>query len=187
MKALSLNWDEQRGSLDGRATMLIKRLASAFGCAIDLHKFVAPDDRDCFHTHPAYAVRIILRGAYLEELESGRRKIWRAGMVGLVKPTTSHRVHKLDRGRPAYSLWLRGPKIAEIKLRGVGWPVCQEHACDKVHVTCWSCGGEGYRELYEEDPLWYNIDDVEPCDICRGEGGWLVCPICAPDACEDAF
>jgi len=99
-------------------------------------------------------------------------------MVGLVKPSTSHRVHKLDRGQPAYSLWLRGPKVAEIKLRGIGWPVCQEHGCDKVGVICWSCGGEGYRELYEEDPLWYDIDDVEPCDICRGEGGWLICPVC---------
>jgi len=28
-------------------------------------------------------------------------------------------------------------------------------------------------------------NDVEPCDICRGEGGWLICPVCCPDACED--
>ena len=43
---------------------------------------------------------------------------------------------------------------------------------------CWYCGGEGFTApgaLYEEDPLWYDPEDSEPCRECRGNGGWLVC------------
>ena len=40
---------------------------------------------------------------------------------------------------------------------------------------CWNCGGEGYIELYDEDPLWYDEDDTERCDECRGNGGWWHC------------
>lgn len=35
---------------------------------------------------------------------------------------------------------------------------------------CWNCGGQGYRELYDEDPLWYDKDEVEMCEICQGKG-----------------
>jgi hypothetical protein len=28
----------------------------------------------------------------------------------------------------------------------------------------------------EEDPLWYTPSDFERCDICDGDGGYLVCP-----------
>lgn len=117
-----MTWDEWRGSFDDRPSMWIKTLLALFGCRIDLHKFVRADDGDCFHTHPAYAVRIILRGGYVEELEDGTLQAWRAGDIGLVTPTTSHRVHGILGDRPAYSLWIRGPKIAEPQLRGIGWP-----------------------------------------------------------------
>lgn len=39
-------------------------------------------------------------------------------------------------------------------------------------IECWSCGGEGFHELYDEDPLWYDEDDIETCEECAGAGGW---------------
>lgn len=47
--------------------------------------------------------------------------------------------------------------------------------CDGEWVDCWSCGGEGGHDGYEEDPLWYDEGDVIPCDICHGKGGFLLC------------
>jgi hypothetical protein len=41
---------------------------------------------------------------------------------------------------------------------------------------CWNGCDDGYFDMYEEDPLWYDEDDVEVCDICEGRGGYWVCP-----------
>lgn len=57
------------------------------------------------------------------------------------------------------------------------------------HINCGRCGGDtdfercdqcedGYTfpgELYESDPLWYDEDDTQPCQTCRGEGGFRFC------------
>lgn len=126
-----MTWDEWRGSMDGRPAMWIKRLVKAFGCRIDLHKFIRADDDDCFHTHPAYCVRIILWGGYVEEIWSGSEngagfagggvyRTWFPGDIGLVRPEFCHRVQGLVKG-PSYSLWLRGPTHHSIELRGAGW------------------------------------------------------------------
>lgn len=40
---------------------------------------------------------------------------------------------------------------------------------------CDLCGGEGYYDAYESDPLWYDEGDVERCSQCNGEGGWAIC------------
>lgn len=116
-----MQWDEWRGSLDGRPTLWIKTLWSVRRIKFDLHKMVAKDDEDCLHTHPAYAIRVILRGGYVEELEGGAHRMWLPGMVGLVKPTTSHRICGLRNGRASYSLWIRFKKRASVHLRGKGW------------------------------------------------------------------
>ena len=89
---MSITWNEWRGSMDGRPTLWIKRLVKLFGCRVDLHKMIGADDEECFHTHPAYAIRIILRGGYIEELAGGDIKFWYPGMIGLVKPTFCHRI-----------------------------------------------------------------------------------------------
>jgi hypothetical protein len=34
---------------------------------------------------------------------------------------------------------------------------------------CGMCGGDGWRERYDEDPLWYG-HDLWPCDWCGGTG-----------------
>ena len=113
-------WDEWRGSLDDRPTMWIKRLLKWKGYRVDLHKFVKADDKECFHTHPARAVRIVLWGGYFEEMEDGRLKIWLPLMAGIVRPSLSHRVAGLV-FKYSYSLWIRWPVTTESELKGAGW------------------------------------------------------------------
>lgn len=107
--------------MDGRPTLWARHLFCRRGRHIDLHKIIAKDDPECFHTHPAYAIRIILWGGYVEELEGGRHRMWRPGMIGLVKPTCSHRIAGLRNGRVSISLWIRFRKRAKTFLRGEGW------------------------------------------------------------------
>ena len=128
-------WDEWRGSLDGRPTMWISRLfklpywrkaGKLLSCRVDLHKFVGIDDPECLHSHPAYAIRIVLWGGYVEEyVQPGSKSYgyrwWRPGMWGVVRPELVHRVDELLNGTVSYSLWLRGPICAGIKLVGDGW------------------------------------------------------------------
>lgn len=127
----NVKWDEWRGSLDGRPAMYIKRLlwipvwrrAGKWNAIrVDLHKFVRPDDWDCFHTHPAHAIRIILWNGYAERYENGDIKHFHVGAIDLVTPRLCHHLSGLFNGGPAYSLWIRGPVCAGIELRGIGWP-----------------------------------------------------------------
>jgi len=74
----------------------------------------------------------------------------------------------------------------------VFWPKCDEvdladeHCPNCAHQLfrrdCSDCGGEGGRDGYEEDPLWYDDGDMIPCSMCRGEGFHLWCPRCRWDA-----
>lgn len=118
MTKADFRWDEWRGSFDGRPALLIKKLWNPFGCVVQLHKFIRADDIGCFHTHPAWAVRIILWGGYVEELGDGRWRTWWPGRIGLVAPNYEHRIGGLRNGKSSWSLWLRGPKIASISVRG---------------------------------------------------------------------
>ena len=53
-------------------------------------------------------------------------------------------------------------------------PRCK--CCSQDWIECWDCGGEGYHDdMWESDPLWYDQDDIETCDICDGKGGWKGC------------
>lgn len=117
----SIRWDDWRGSMDGRPTLWVKRLWHRSGLHVDLHKMIAKDDPDCFHTHPAYAIRIVLRGGYVEEIEGGAHRMWLPGMVGVVKPDLSHRIAGLRNGRTSFTLWIRFRKRAAVHLRGDGW------------------------------------------------------------------
>ena len=45
------------------------------------------------------------------------------------------------------------------------WEDCWQIGCDDGWIT----------DLYEQDPLWYDEDDVEMCSECQGKGGWWVC------------
>lgn len=115
---MRLTFDKWRGSFDGRPALWIKKLVRAFGCVVQLHKFVRADDPGCFHSHPAWAVRIILRGGYVEETPDGKLIKWLPGNIGIIAPAFEHRICCLLNERESWSLWLRGPKIAAITTRG---------------------------------------------------------------------
>lgn len=121
-------WDEWRGSLDGRPTMLIKRLVHFASWRLDLHKMIRGDDLECFHTHPAFALRVVLWGGYEEQVDvSGGGalsycRVWGPANFGIVKPSLCHRVSRLLNGSSSYSLWLRAPARYDVHLRGRGWP-----------------------------------------------------------------
>jgi hypothetical protein len=120
-------WDRWIGDDEG-PVYYNKRLARLFGWTLRLHKFVRGDKPGCFHSHPAHAFRLILWGGYVEETWSPALEVggfynrWRPGMVGYVAPTFIHRVQRLLNGHASYSLWLHGPKAADIELHGDGWP-----------------------------------------------------------------
>ena len=124
----NMKWHEWRYNKDeGKPVFFIKHLVNLFGCRINLHKIVDVDDADCYHTHPAKAIRIILWGGYYEhEFEQceGYEVIhlhqWSPRRFGIVKPEYCHRISTLLKG-PSYSLWIRFRKTTEIKLVGSGW------------------------------------------------------------------
>lgn len=49
--------------------------------------------------------------------------------------------------------------------------------CDLDFERCDQCedGFTFLGDLYDQDPLWYDPDDQEPCANCDGKGGWWFC------------
>jgi hypothetical protein len=54
-------------------------------------------------------------------------------------------------------------------------PSCPKCGASMFWDECSACGGEGWIEVYDLDPLWYAPDDVERCEQCNGVGGYYVC------------
>jgi hypothetical protein len=132
-------WFEWRGSLDDRPSMWIARVLQVpvwrrrgkwLSVRVDVHKFVRPDDPGCFHTHPAWAIRVPFWCGYVEEIyqrpgawtSAREMRYWWPISFGLIAPSFAHRVHRLLGGGPSLSLWIRGPICADVKLLGEGWP-----------------------------------------------------------------
>lgn len=51
-------------------------------------------------------------------------------------------------------------------------PIC---GSDMDWTECEVCGGDGELDCYDDDPMWYDEDDTEPCYQCGGSGGWHTC------------
>lgn len=113
-------------TINGRDTLpvlFIKHLLHWRGRRVDLHKIVWPDEWECFHSHPAnWAIRIILWGGYVEEMYDGTMRKWWPGKIGIVRNTDVHRINRLLKERPSYSLWIRGKVRHGTGLFGSGWP-----------------------------------------------------------------
>jgi hypothetical protein len=116
---------------------------------LHIHKMVNADMPDCFHTHPAFSWRLVIWGGYIEEyyrtargmdlwgypgqtpplpddIAAGRyteiaKRPCRPGFFGQIRPELTHRIHALLNGKASWSLWLRGPIVADIELVGAGW------------------------------------------------------------------
>lgn len=67
----------------------------------------------------------------------------------------------------------------DVQINDTPCPTCGAH--DTLCRTCWQCGGEGYFDAYEDDPLWYQPGDVEGCSTCKGTGGMHWCSECGHD------
>ena len=89
-----------------------------------LHKFVAVDSREPFHTHQAtVGFRYILLGGYDEEVIVGsgdslriELKQWRKGMCGFIHHNYNHRIIGIQ-PEGAMSLWIRGPTKHNVTWR----------------------------------------------------------------------
>src|SRR5262245_48626738 len=83
-----------------------------------LHQFVRSDAPTRFHDHPwRWSVSFILRGGYVEERRrrdegTVTRRYLKPGRFNVLVPEVFHRVELCD-GRPAWTLFLHGPKIRE--------------------------------------------------------------------------
>ncbi len=115
---MNLQWDEYRHNFDGVPVFFIKKLVQRLGCTIQLHKFIKADAEGCFHSHPAWAIRIILWGGYVEETKDGCWRTFFPGRIGIVRPEFMHRIGGLRNGQSSWSLWLRGPKVRKIEVEG---------------------------------------------------------------------
>ena len=119
-------WQYWVGSEDGRPAMWTSVLFSIGGYRATLHKMVRADDPGCFHTHPAFAIRVVLWGGYVEEIcktypgegSFNYHKFRYPGYVGLVRPELEHRIAHLLNHKSSYSLWLRGPIVQNFNVRG---------------------------------------------------------------------
>lgn len=53
--------------------------------------------------------------------------------------------------------------------------ICEHCEQELEWEDCDQCGGEGTYDAYEDDPLWFDPGDTEPCAQCSGAGGWHWC------------
>lgn len=107
------------------AVVRVKTWFKRWGCHIDLHNITRGDEVGCFHSHPAWAFRIVLMGGYEEEVMDEKtgetyKQLWRPGNIGLVAPDFVHRIHRTLDGE-SYSLWLRWRITHGTRLVGIGW------------------------------------------------------------------
>lgn len=56
-------------------------------------------------------------------------------------------------------------------------------ACGAMEVRWCDCGAceDGMIDRYDEDPLWYDQGDYEPCEECGGFGILRWCRACGWD------
>lgn len=122
-----MNWNFWIGkSKNNQPVLFVKHLVHLFGCRIDLHKMENPDAPGIYHSHPATAIRIVLRGGYWEAIPVEGKPLKeeyyqkRPGHISVVRPDFVHRIAALSTNKPSYSLWIRGRITDKIKLSGPG-------------------------------------------------------------------
>lgn len=65
----------------------------------------------------------------------------------------------------------RGPNGGPMFLGEELCPVCE--CCSLGSESCDTCGGDGY--VGTDSPEGWDEGDIEECDVCLGEGGWMTC------------
>ena len=61
-----------------------------------------------------------------------------------------------------------------------GAATCALCNCEMEWECCSDCGGEGWHDAYEDDPIYYQPGETKPCHTCNGKGGmhWCVTKDC---------
>ena len=117
-----MKWDKFIGPNSYTPIFWQKNLFNFKGWAIKLHKFIRADNPEQFHTHTGHFIRIILWGGYVEETWfPNRKRTFFPGRIGYMRPNFCHRVDRLLCARTSYSIIIRSPRCAEVKLVGNGW------------------------------------------------------------------
>jgi hypothetical protein len=80
-------------------------------CGVYLHKFLRDDDDGALHDHPWPSLSLVVKGAYIEQTNEGRR-LYRAGSLIRRSATYTHRVELVD-GKPCWTLFITGPRCRE--------------------------------------------------------------------------
>jgi hypothetical protein len=82
-----------------------------------LHEFLRDDDDRALHDHPWPWLSIMLRGEYIEHtIAAGginHAKRHQAGGFRAHGPNYAHRLALADHGRPAWTLFITGPRLRE--------------------------------------------------------------------------
>lgn len=108
-----MKWDYVEAGI-----LYIKHLIRLGGFQVNLHYITGVDAIDCYHSHPAKAFRIILRGGYIEEIPDYRYsdyEYWHPGRCGMMQPEFIHRIAHVEDGG-SWTLWIRWPVTHPIKL-----------------------------------------------------------------------
>ena len=59
---------------------------------------------------------------------------------------------------------------------------CPSCGCDHtLTAICHQCCGDGFFDLHEDDPLWYEPGDIEGCRDCASTGTLHWCRECGYD------
>lgn len=79
-----------------------------------VHKFMRDDDDRALHDHPWPSVSLCVWGSYLEQIETGSDIRLARGIGSIVfrRSTHAHRVELIG-GRPAWTLFVTGPRLRE--------------------------------------------------------------------------
>lgn len=64
-------------------------------------------------------------------------------------------------------------------------PACHHPYTHRIDCAALGCD-DGWIDRYEEDPLWYDEDDLEMCEECGGYGNLWWCPKCGYDMHQGA-
>lgn len=130
-------WHEWRGQSEEKPALLIRHILRIpvwrkdgkwYSIRADIHKICHADQKECFHSHPAWSIRIVLWGGYIEEnltdnwgrkLDYRRMWSWYAPSIGIIAPNFAHRISSVEPN--TFTLWIRGPIVAPVNLIGSGW------------------------------------------------------------------
>ncbi len=71
----------------------------------------------------------------------------------------------------------------DIEIGDATCPKCNHYL---YWQRCPNCE-DGFIDLYDEDPLWYDEDEVETCPECGGHGCHSWCPNCGWDVIQKRY